>query len=558
VPLHYRSVFQVRDANPAEVAREQFALWLQELGNQEVDLSPGRRTLTEGVDLAVAEGPDTARFRLRNSGYPVRLMTTLTAHCEPNGAAWLWLEQEYEASATNVEPLKLRPPGLIRGILRRVNGHDGLAVLTEEPQRVTAAGLDVLIDVLCDDEHQVPVVVASTHPWRNTAEWTEMTRDLTANLTGTAAVYVLDREATDLLDGMAAFEDHKVYGGAVRTYLPGVDPASPSDAARHRVLPQARIVESPGRAKMLLTVLPWQQARTRPLPEALRRIDAGGFESGTKTDVARLLQEPAVVAHADPVAEGLMLRLSAALQEALSRIGHYEQQLRDANARRRVAEDQAYEAERQAEKEILDHDATRTELDSALDQVRWLQSELVGSGLVERAYAPVPSDQRTPQLLSVGELRHHVPRLRRVGVDADWEVAERLDESFKAATWAAKAWRALRALDDYAEARINGEFDRDFYAYCQEPPPGRTGISANVVAMTESDDTRGNRRFAAARQFTVPAEVNPEGKVHMWAHVKLDSTGRTAPRMHFYDDTAGPTGRIHVGYIGPHLPNKQS
>jgi hypothetical protein len=223
-----------------------------------------------------------------------------------------------------------------------------------------------------------------------------------------------------------------------------------------------------------------------------------------------------------------------------------------------VVEDYAYDAARQAEEEILDHDATRTELDSALDQVRWLQSELVGSGLVERAYAPVPSDQRTPQLLSVGELRHHVPRLRRVSVALDWEVAEQLDESFKAATWAAKAWRALRALDDYAEARFDHEFDRDFYGYCQQPPPGRTGISANVVAMTESDDTRGNRRFAAARQFTVPTEVHLEGRVHMWAHVKLDSTGRTAPRMHFYDDTAGPTARIHVGYIGPHLPNKQS
>jgi hypothetical protein len=558
VPLHYRSVFEVRDANPAEVAREQFGIWLGELGNQAVDLCPGRRMLAEGVELAVSEGPDTSRFRLRNSGYPVRLVTTLTAHREPGGRAWLWLEQEYEASATNVEPLKLRPPGLIRGILRHLNGYDGLAVLTEEPQRVTGAGLDVLIDVLCDGEHHVPVVVASTHPWRNPAEWAETARDLTANLSGTAAVYMLDREATELLDGMAAFEDHKVYGGAVRTYLPGVDPASPADATRHRVLPQARIVESQGRAKMLLTMLPWQQARTRPLPEVLRRIDANGFETGTRNDIARLLRRPDVVTSADPAAEGPALRLSAALREALGRIGHYEQRLREATARLRVVEDQAYEAVRQAEEEILDHDATRTELDSALDQVRWLQSELVGSGLVERAYAPVPSDQRTPQLLSVGELRHHLRRLRRVSVALDWEVAERLDESFKAATWAAKAWRALRALDDYAEARVNREFDRDFYTYCQQPPPGRTGISANVVAMTESDDTRANRRFAAARQFTVPIEVHLDGRLHMWAHVKLDSTGRTAPRMHFYDDTAGPTSRIHVGYIGPHLPNKQS
>ena len=44
----------------------------------------------------------------------------------------------------------------------------------------------------------------------------------------------------------------------------------------------------------------------------------------------------------------------------------------------------------------------------------------------------------------------------------------------------------------------------------------------------------------------------------MQAHLKL-SNGSLAPRLYFYDDTGkdGNTGKVHVGYIGPHLPTKR-
>lgn len=531
--------------------------------------------LAEGVQVEVAEAPDTARFRLRKSGWPIRRVTTLTAHCDTSGRLWLWVEREYEISATNVAPLKMHVPELVRGILRVTPGHDGEAVLTPDPQPVTAAGLDHLIDVLCDDERHVPVVVISRHPRHDPAEWSELVRDLTSDLAGVAAVYELDKKATDLLDSDTAWGDHKVFGGAVRTYLPGVDPASPADAAKHRVLTAARILENPARAKMLLTKLPWDLARTRPLPEPLQKVDAEGFAFNRKPAV---LLRPAPVPAFIPRDghDGLQetredrldsraLALSAALERALAEVAQYKEEIaqykieqREEKAARHAAEKRAYLSDSRAQEEIFDHDATREELAEALDQVRWLRSELVASGLVERAYAPVPEDQRTPSLLAIADLRAHLYRLSRVSVDLDWEIAQQLDDNFKAATWAAKAWRALRALNDYAAARAGGEFDRDFYAYCQQPPPGRTGISANMVALTESDDTRQNRRFATARLFAVPEAVHPDGRIFMWAHIKLDSAGRTAPRIHFYDDTAGTTAMIHVGYIGPHLPNRQT
>ena len=40
----------------------------------------------------------------------------------------------------------------------------------------------------------------------------------------------------------------------------------------------------------------------------------------------------------------------------------------------------------------------------------------------------------------------------------------------------------------------------------------------------------------------------------MGAHVRIAKYGSVSPRMHYYNDAAG-TGKIYVGYIGPHLPN---
>jgi hypothetical protein len=38
----------------------------------------------------------------------------------------------------------------------------------------------------------------------------------------------------------------------------------------------------------------------------------------------------------------------------------------------------------------------------------------------------------------------------------------------------------------------------------------------------------------------------------MPAHLKISQTG-AYPRIHFYDDSRGTTGKIVIGYFGPHL-----
>ena len=64
--------------------------------------------------------------------------------------------------------------------------------------------------------------------------------------------------------------------------------------------------------------------------------------------------------------------------------------------------------------------------------------------------------------------------------------------------------------------------------------------------------------MADQRRFRVPKSVSETGYAEFWAHVKIGSSGQVAPRLHYLDDTSGPTGCVIVGYLGHHLKNTRS
>jgi hypothetical protein len=54
--------------------------------------------------------------------------------------------------------------------------------------------------------------------------------------------------------------------------------------------------------------------------------------------------------------------------------------------------------------------------------------------------------------------------------------------------------------------------------------------------------------------FPVGKLVQPGGQILMLAHLKIAQGGENhIPRVYFYDDTKGATGKVHVGFIGPHF-----
>ena len=76
--------------------------------------------------------------------------------------------------------------------------------------------------------------------------------------------------------------------------------------------------------------------------------------------------------------------------------------------------------------------------------------------------------------------------------------------------------------------------------------------------MHESETVLNDPQLRAKRNFRVSLDVDPSGKAEMLAHLKIaEGGGPLAPRIYFLDDAGGKTGKIHVGFIGPHdrVPN---
>lgn len=126
----------------------------------------------------------------------------------------------------------------------------------------------------------------------------------------------------------------------------------------------------------------------------------------------------------------------------------------------------------------------------------------------------------------------------------------KLDKSGRRQARGRAVMEALRALQSYA---LDGARDGDFKHWCERGGSGGVCYSANRVTMSESIGVQRSERMSHARSFQVDPVLDVSGRREMTAHIKLDQ-GETAPRLHFLDDTRGKTGKIHIGYIGPHLP----
>lgn len=119
--------------------------------------------------------------------------------------------------------------------------------------------------------------------------------------------------------------------------------------------------------------------------------------------------------------------------------------------------------------------------------------------------------------------------------------------------WGRRTWRALAALDAYARAATEGSAAADgFWVWCATSgDPLVWPASPKTLAMRESEFAM--QAFGHQRRFEVDPDVDPSGSIEMEAHCKvIEGGGPEIPRLYFHDDTKGVTGRIHVGFIGPH------
>jgi hypothetical protein len=213
---------------------------------------------------------------------------------------------------------------------------------------------------------------------------------------------------------------------------------------------------------------------------------------------------------------------------------------------------------RRLEDEQLEHATTYDGLTKAEDELRRLRLLLLQTDKAADVYVrPDSEDTQVQPPGSFVELVANLGDLPGIVFTGDESIAARLDVHDPLGVWASKAWMILLALSDYAAASTTGRCDRDVHGYLLNLPDDCRGYSANKHAPGESEDVQKSNRFSDARRFPVPLEVDPAGAASMMAHFKIAQSGLVSPRLHYLDDVRR-TGKVYVGYIGPHLPTKRT
>jgi len=618
----YRSIFSLRHGQDAmRLTAEQFRSWLAFKGYRSAAVAPGVHQVAEDAQLVVTEldphiGSRSLRCRLTESSSAGEWVTTVTVHRDGREDDWVWVDvnappstpgpaASYERLIKDVDAADAwwtGVPHMVRVLLSVADAHDGEMVLSAQPTLVTAADVDGLISAICDPGRRGTALVAAPIPDVPAPRMTSHVERLTRECVGLAGIYVLDTGAAAKLEESFA-PSHSVPLGAIRTFLPEVDPASAVDARRHRVLLARTIAEQPpGKLAHLLGRANRSRALNLPLPSPVAQVD-------------RLLsrEEPAAVLRAiqetppDPFGRGpgdgaaglapagqaaitavrevaiageLLTSLVSEFQSGVSRAdvpggpddmaaryrellaegrgvlrGHLEISRRLAGLQDMLedVEDERDLVRARLEDEQLAHAETQAELLKAKLELDRLRGILSRAGRVDQTRAAAAAAQSPGSFAELLErLDEHV--LSCVIFTGDPKNALDLDDFDPLGTWAAKSWDVLRVLNGYAAARRHGEFSKGVHAYLGHTPAGRPGYPPGAHSTQESEPVERSPKLRKLRVFPVPEDIHPDGAIFMDAHFKIARRGLVSPRIHYHDDTS-QTGKIYVGYIGKHLPN---
>jgi hypothetical protein len=543
----YRAVFHsaMPPADAYVAARDEMRAWLRskeydlaKFDNGDPRVGPGAVLLHNAANSA--DGSQTWRWQLRETrddgAWLSSLVVQAPAESAPNAATWFWVEVEFASGDVAAESdlgVRAGVPRLARGLLSRVESHDSLALLTNEPALVGRESVDELIDVLCDPERRLPTVVASAHPGLDFEEWRGVVRRVTWYVPGLASIYLLDPLGTTAFE-KGIGHSHAVWGGALRTYLPDVDPAVAAEALRHRVLSAARMLADPGRAAGILSVLPRRFASEAPLPGPLagvnRTLLTQTSSSPTSSDVEAMRSQVAAL-----IEEREFALVLAEDQEA--RANDFFKQREGALA------------------ELVEREQRVLDLESL---VRSLRNRLVASGRASEAY--LPADEPTAPPATFAELLDWMETdVALIDFTGNRQAFLTLDRSPESSTWVRSSWEVVRALQAYADAKLVKVFTGDFKMWCENPPSDSYAIPAGKVARDESETVRNNAKWRRVREFPVPAEVDSSRRIFMGSHIRVgaSASGQISPRLYFHDATS-LTGKIYIGYLGRHLTNTRT
>lgn len=608
--LGVRSIFRVEnDPELSPKIHQQIYSWCKDPRKSwdadKLD-GPGVAKIAPGVTASLVrderqDGSTIERWRFHQDEGQGIWVTQVTSFVDRNDDGWVWTD--------DLGPSDPGVPRLLRNILEVADGLDGNHLLTAEPVRAHVDDVDEIFAAITDEERRGFLFVAGADDNVNIplADWSGFVSKLVAGTRGIASAYALDAEATLALNARLP-QSHRVQEWAIRTYLPNPVLDDPRDGIRHRILTTPRIVgDSQHRLRDLLARSARRHSTTTPVPPGLVRIDrqlralldetivdsalstAPAAPPSPQTTTAALLppSEPtpqpgsASSTDSDPPAQsamptGVFSALRAAVRtvvgsaevtvSAVTRLGELagealagrhslelvRTRMRTLESERNTLEDTNTELTQRSQDGQEELATARIDLAATETELRHLRRQLAKLDRGQVNWVPdTLSTDNPPDTFQ--DLLERIGEFTFVKFTGDSKPTLDLDEH-GLLDWPIRTWDALRALNDYARVRSTDVFDGSVDDYISNVPPGCAGLTPGCHARGETSATQEHSVFGKARIFSVPESVERSGRIFMGAHVRIAKYGSVSPRMHYYNDAAG-TGKIYVGYIGPHLPN---
>lgn len=493
--------------------------------------------------------------------------------------------------------------------------------MSSSPTVVDIHDVPAMLEALMDERRGISLVIAGAMPLIPISSWRSLIGKLVKNSVGTTASYVLTEEAHGALNH-ALSDSHKVDNGAVRTFLPGVAPGDRADAYRHRILTPTSLAEAlregnrirpslvrvhaaSARRRLLEQPLPHQAQRSARILEReelkLLSEDVPSGPTSNKVEPAQSAEPPttaqvrkpddfsakepslgpfnaAVVpleADATHELEQLVLALTGSSQISpssirlirdkfasnASAIARHATQVDGLLDRLNASKDELAQLQSSEESLILEL-AVEAEQRRAADRLSQYRGDrLKDLQVYDGLHDPDGGDlDRSPgsvqDLLDRLEIDERVSEFIRFTGDLDTAVD--IDIRDGVGRYAAAFWEYILVMRDYCHEKRDRGFSGNLYMYLTQDDTKGRKCDPKRFAPTESDTVQSKPEWRDERRRPVPVDVNAAGFVHMMAHFKPTHKDSIAPRMHIYDDSAGPTGKMYIGYIGRHLSNTKT
>ncbi len=475
--------------------------------------SDGRRVWATQLE-ATEESGRALELILREDSETDRWITTVRVAVEDE-EQWVWVDVEHNAEDPWAPRPQIAAPKLVSTLLEEsilASGDPRWGVIRLSGKAMVVRPEEVAekaVNRIRSPHRRSPEVVFAHSYKGGAAETMERAKRAAARLAGAASVLVLPEDAVGPFNEGIGTEDGLEFG-QVRLYLPGEVPPH-----RNRVLASGFVARHASATAIQLGLfLQPAMANRRPPPpldRALGRLRRG--RGSAEGDLLVVAEQEVEVA-----------------RRAVASKDHELEQARSEH------DDLVFE--------LMDRDEKIGTLQRVIDSYR------LGAGEISKAEMAIPRE-----VLSITEAlelaRLHLDGLsipEGVGRDRD---LEELDQTTTATAWGNTTWRGLRALHAYAMEA--GSVDGGFREWCKQGGPDAWPATSKKFAPVESESVRNNELWWACRLLPVSVAVDPSGQIHMESHLKIaEGGGDQAPRVYFFDDTKGATGKVHVGFVGPH------